>query len=178
MRDYYIFDIPVYGCSEKRYSNAMDNAVAKRHDEIFSMTGISREKAPESYKNSETHTRRAFGGPWHFNQVVGWLRLFAESSHIGGHLWWIDARRINKVMRHKRFYLKTASDVLGTYFTKQDDSETIYRKTLKHINVLKRQAPLKGRYIDLENFCNIGPFVDWRGLLFPQRKIDTSQKKR
>lgn len=165
MEDYYIFDIPVYRCTEERFYADMDAAVAKRHDEIFATTSISQKNAPESYKNIEEHTRQTFGGPWNFNQVVGWLRLFAESSHVGGHLWWVDAKRIQRVMRKKRFFLTTISDVLSNYFTPEDDSVSIYRGTLKDIERLTKQRPLKDRYVDLETFLNIGPHIDWRGLL-------------
>lgn len=165
MEDYYIFDIPVYRCTEEQFYADMDAAVSKRHDEIFATTGISRKNAPESYKNMEEHTRQTFGGPWNFNQVVGWLRLFAESSHVGGHLWWIDAKRIQRVMRQKRFFLTTISDVLSNYFTSEDDSESIYRRTIEDIERLTKQRPLKDRHVDLETFLNIGPHIDWRGLL-------------
>lgn len=165
MRDYYIFDIPVYRCSEEQFDVDMAAAVAKRHDEFFATTGISRENAPESYKNIEEHTRQTFGGPWNFNQVVGWLRLFAEPSHVGGHLWWVDKKRIQRVMREKRFILITSSDVLGNYFTPEDDSDEIYRGTLEDIKRLSRQSPLKDRYVNLGTFLNIGPYIDWRSLL-------------
>ena len=54
-----------------------------------------------------------FGGPWKFNQIVGWLRIFVEGRMIRAHLWWIQGKRINRRKPHKRFLLTTASDVLG-----------------------------------------------------------------
>ncbi len=168
MIDYYIFDIPVYSCTEGRYNADMDKGVAKRLkelNEIFDMSGTSRTKAPKSDVMAKVHFRQNFGGPWHFNQIVGWLRLYVKPSHVGDHLWWVDAIQINRIMRKKRFYLMTASNVLATYFTPDDDSEIIYQKTLADIERLASENPLRGRYVDLENFRNIGPFINWRALL-------------
>lgn len=164
MRDYYFFDIPVYRCPEERFDRERDEALAKRLAEIKDM-GVPREKAPESYDMNEQHFQKEYGGPWRYNQTIGWLRLYAEGSHIGGHLWMVDAKRIQRNMRNKRFYLRTGSNVLVANFMPDADAKVIYQETKSAIERLSRESPLKGRYVDLETFCNLGPFIGWRSLL-------------
>ena len=44
-------------------------------------------------------------------------------------------------------------------------SSDIYEQIETEIADLSKQAPYKGRYLDLEAFHNIGPFVDWRRII-------------
>ena len=161
----YIFDIPVYRTTNEKFDTEIDMLVAKRIEWIVSHDPQRRLLSRER-QNRQPHTVIAeSGGPWQFNQVVGWLRLYVDPSHVCGELWWVDAKRINRIMRKRRFYLTTASNVLATYFTPEYDSESIYQKTLVDIERLTSERPLKKRYLDLENFRNIGPFINWRVLL-------------
>jgi hypothetical protein len=118
----------------------------------------------EAYIAAEDRLQRTYGGPWNFNQAIGWIRLYAAGSHVGGHLWWVDAKRPQRNMRNKMFRLMTPSNILPTFFTPAHSSDEIYRETLKAIKNLSRES-LKGRYVDLEAFENIGPFVNWQELL-------------
>jgi hypothetical protein len=72
---------------------------------------------------------------------------------------------VSKGSCDKKNFLTTISDVLSNYFTSEDDSESIYRRTIEDIERLTKQRPLKDRYVDLETFLNIGPHIDWRSLL-------------
>lgn len=103
MERYYIFDIPIYRCTEERVYSDVDAAVANENHKLFLTTGILQENAPVTCRRVKQHIIEECGGPWNFNQVVGWLRLFAEWSHIGGHLWWVDVKHIQRNMRNKRF---------------------------------------------------------------------------
>ena len=143
----------------------MEEGAAKRLEELFASTGIPREKTPDSYKFAEEHFKRTYGGPWNFNQIVGWIRLYIEGSHVGGHLWWVDAKRLRRNMSNRTFYLTTPSNILATHFRAGDDSDKIYRETLADIQRLSKETPLNGHYVDIETFRNIGPFINWRELL-------------
>jgi len=164
MNDAYICDIPVYRCREQAYYHETERKVAATIEDMMQTTGVPRHKAPESYKGAEEHFRAEYGAPWTFNEVVGWVRLYAAGSHVGAHLWWVESKRLQRKMR-KTFYLTTPSNILGTYFTPEDSSEEIFAEILAHLNALSRRSPLKGRYLDLRVFRNVGPFINWRALL-------------
>jgi hypothetical protein len=158
-----IFEIPVYRCAKEAYYTEMHAKTVEHMEALQSKTGITREIAPDSFRSNEEFFWARFGGPWDFNEVVGWVRLYAEPSSIGAQLWWVN-KRIQRRMR-KVFRLTSESNILGTDFSPKDDSRTIFTKTLAQIESLGTQKPLKGRHLDLRAFRDIGPFVDWRALL-------------
>src|SRR5438045_660633 len=45
---------------------------------------------------------RSYGGPWPYNQAVGWLRLFVRGSGIRADLWFSRARRFSRKMGHQQ----------------------------------------------------------------------------
>jgi hypothetical protein len=151
MKAFYIFDIPVYLCAENAYYAEME------------AVEVAREKAP----------------PWYFNQVVGWIRLFAEGSSVGGHLWWVDARSVAKTNAEDLFYPTNHSYILAAHEaprektlqwgfnqdTTREDNSKIFGEVLAQIERIAKEPPLEGRYVDLRTFRNAGPFINWRELL-------------
>jgi hypothetical protein len=165
MRDYYIFDIPVYRLPKDKYYKDRDEATTRHLRKVFPGVEFPPEKYPGHCQTLEQEFHKAFGGPWDFNQVVGWLKLYAEGSAIGAHLWWVaEAKRLQSRMR-KTFYLTTSSNKLATWFQPEDKSDTIFAETLTQIEALAKERPLKRRYVDLDAFRNVGRFIDWRGLM-------------
>jgi hypothetical protein len=155
MRNLYIFGIPVYLCPENAYHAQME-------------AEASRDLASIEFPRGETPD-----APWDFNQVVGWIRLFADESRIiGGHLWWVNARKI--------FYLNSPSDILAAHIT-QKDSEKIFEEVLAQIERIAKEPPFKGHYVDLRTFRNAGRFINWRKLLdeaasdYPSFRMDNTE---
>ncbi len=84
MRDFYVFDIPVYLRPKSKYYRDMEQATARHLRKLFPSVESPREKFPKQCEAIEQDFCKTFGGPWEFNQVVGWLRLYVEGSSIGG----------------------------------------------------------------------------------------------
>jgi hypothetical protein len=164
MRDFYIIDIPVYLQPKDQYYKNREAATIRHLGKLFPGVESPREKYPTQCQIIEHEFHKTFGGPWDFNQVVGWLKLYAEGSTIGAHLWWVDAKRLQTRMR-KTFYLTTFSDALASWFKPEDSSERIFSETINQIEALAKQRIFKGKHIDLVEFRNLGPFIDWRGLM-------------
>lgn len=174
MEDLYIFDVPIYRCTKHSYYADMEQREKKHIHELLTNNGVPHETAPDTHQRAKEHLRKAFGGPWDFNQIIGWIRLYAEGSHIGGQLWWVDAKRIRRDTR-KTFYLRTPSNILATYFAPTDNSASIFSETLTQLEALGKRIQVEGHYVDLENFRNLGPFIKWRELL---NSAVTSRRKR
>jgi len=49
-------------------------------------------------------------------------------------------------------------------------SNHIYARIEEELTKLGSKKPFKGRYIDMETFRNLGPFVDWKLLKSAQDK--------
>lgn len=164
MRNQYIFDIPVYRKTHEEFNAEINRELAKRVERIVSCDPQRRPPNGKTRQRLHHAVIAESGGPWQFNQIVGWLRLFVEGGKIGCHPWWIDAKRLNRKMRHKRLYLKTKSDVLGIRLRNESSNE-IYDILLKRLTKEAAEPPYKKRYVDLDVFRRVGPFIDWRGML-------------
>jgi hypothetical protein len=165
MRDQYIFDIPIYRNSKDDFYTEIDSSFEKRVEWIISHDPERRPLDHEVRQRVHHSVIAEFGGPWQFNQIVGWLRLFVEGNTIGCHPWWVDAKRINRRMRNKRLYLQTPSDILQARFRNESPNE-IYSILLERLVRLSKDNSYNNLYIDLDVFRRIGPFIDWHRLLF------------
>lgn len=123
---------------------------------------ISRKESPETYKVAEQYFDRNYWAPWYYNQTIGWLQLYIIGTSIRCEYFFIDAKRITRRIKQKRFLWHGKAFELTP--SPSDSSETIYKSICDAIKGLNSR-PFKGRYIDLEKFNNIGPFVNWRVLL-------------
>ena len=164
MRDKYIFDIPIYRKTKDDFNAEIETEFAKHVGWMISSDPHQRPLNSETKIRGKDSIIREYGGPWQFNQIIGWLRLFAEGYTIGGHLWWVDAQRLNRKMRNKRLKLTTPSDVLHVRFSNESSTE-IFNKLLERLTAITKESKYKKRYIDLDVFCHVGPFIDWRALL-------------
>jgi hypothetical protein len=55
--------------------------------------------------------------------------------------------------------------VFEVHLVPEQSSEDIYRELCNVLNQLKREKPLKGRFLDTELFLNIGPHMNWRAMV-------------
>ena len=164
MVDQYIFDIPIYRKTKDDFKAEIDSLVASRIDWIVSHDPKQQTLDQEIHQRIYHSIIADSGGPWQFNQIVGWLRLFIEGNSIGCHPWWVDAKRINRRMRNKRMYLQTPSDILQARF-KNESSNEIYNGLLERLIKLSKDSTYKNRYVDFDVFQRIGPYIDWHTLL-------------
>lgn len=169
MRDQYIFDIPIYRKSKQEFINETNSHFKKRVKWIESHDPFERPLESDVLSRVKHSVIAESGGPWQFNQIVGWFRLYVEGNKIGCHPWWVDAERITRRMRKKRFYMKTFSDILGIHFT-TESSEEIFERLLKRLTNLASEPMYMNRYVDFDVFQRIGPHINWRDLIHCSKK--------
>jgi len=63
---------------------------------------FSKEEGPDTYRLAEKSFDRDWS-PWYFNQAIGWLRLYVSGKSIKAEYYFIDAKRITKFVKNKRF---------------------------------------------------------------------------
>ena len=165
MRDYYVFDIPIYRCTQEKYYQQLEAETEKQTDQCCEAQGLARALCPSTVEGIQQHTFDRFGGLWAFNQVIGWLRLFVEGRGIGGHLWMAKGRQFRRRMPGKTFRLTTPSNVLATYLPPNCTSAEVYKHVLSHIEDFAKRDSFRRRFVDLSVFSRIGPHVDWLGLM-------------
>lgn len=159
----YFFEIPIYRCGEEQFLSQRDRALAEHLKWLTDVSGVPPERAPVSHNNAKSSFIDSYGGPWRYNQIIGWLRMSAGRSSIAADLWLCDAKRYARRMRYKRFYY------LGTQFVAQCpqelSSEQIFLQIMSRLREYNLAWRRRGIVLDLECLARIGPSVDWRSML-------------
>jgi hypothetical protein len=162
----YIGDLPVYRLSEARYYEDL-----QRHVDAY-ICGDEPEKRKEReafYERNPghrimfaAHAQKQYGGPWRYNEVVGYVRLHFLGSQIRGELFMVDKKKIvrsrTKVMRCR--CLKVAPELT---ILRDGSNAEIYETILRYIAAARKE--LRRRHLDSSIFETTGPYVDWKALL-------------
>jgi hypothetical protein len=162
-----LFEIPVYRSSFDDYAKEMEDE--KTEEVRRAAEGYDRNllNLHPSASLREAHLKRAaaffnahrwYG--WHYNDAIGWIRLKGNWDVIKADYYFAGAKRI--VRRAKRRTFEWRGKILELWLPPEASSANIYENLLHELQQLRRKAPFKGRYVDLEAFQNIGPFIDWR----------------
>lgn len=99
------------------------------------------------------------GNPYPYNQVVGWIVLWTRSDSILGECYAVNGQRINHACKKLPFqWLGRAFDV---YVFDDDTDTTIPVKIREEMKLLTKSGTFKNRWIDLEAFDNLAPYIRW-----------------
>lgn len=105
---------------------------------------------------------------WKYNDIVGYIGLFAGKNQIKAEYWFIDAKRISRRLIKKNIVYR---DKLFEFTVNQNyTSQDILDKLMSHLSSLSSHSRLKKRYIDLEAYCNISPTINWSSLIKDPKK--------
>ena len=164
----YIFDIPIYRCTKEQYDAETEKKVESHIAECYEGQGFARPTEGTDLVLLNQRMGRyadSLGGPWYFNQVVGWLRLFLQGYNVAGNLWMADAKRLSRRMPNKTIYCMSPSNCLATGITHPSSSAEIYRQVLDALKQFATKGDMKRRYLDVSVLERLGPFVNWQQLL-------------
>lgn len=150
----YFFDIPVYRLSEEKYDAQTEAEIQGNY------LKNGRGKPPISY-NDYFERMSIFHDPWRFNETIGYIRLYFLGHEIRGDYYQHKASRIYKTRRkHIRYKTYKLADEIS--ILNQNDAQ-IYESILLYLHKCERELPK--RYIDLENFKQIGQYLRWNALI-------------
>jgi hypothetical protein len=156
--DRYFFDIPIYRCSPDQHTSWF----AEEKRKSLQPFEATRETAPESLAISKQWFGEWHWYPWRYNEVIGWLRLYALGSQVRAELWYVKAKRIVRETRKKIFFVGKEFEIS---FRSVDSNPEIGKVVLETLRNLKRQSLYRKRYVDLECFEVVSQHLDWKGLL-------------
>jgi len=159
LTDKFFFDIAIYRCTPELHQLEME----KEKNKLVESLCYSKEEAPVSYKNAIRGWEDRNWYPWRYNEVVGWIRLYIDGDSIKGEYYFIKMKRISKELRKKIYYWQGGA--IEIHIELLDSSEDIFLKICNEIEELKKERPFKGRFIDMECFKSIGPYVNWKRLV-------------
>lgn len=163
----YILDIPVYRIGRDAIDQQFANAIDQRCNELDPSEYQTQQEFESHQARIRDQLAESLHLPWQFNQVVGWLRLYAAPSRIGAEHWFVTAKRLSANLRKKRFLLSGGSDALQASYLNQNSSE-IFFDLIDRLQRYPLENSGKSLVLDLSTLQEIGPFVDWRALIDKQ----------
>lgn len=102
----YFMMVPVYRLTKEKYDSDVENYIESQYrndDETIKKHYID---DPEDKKSWNFYLREIYGGPWEFNEIIGFIKLYFCGNQIRGEYWAVNAKRICKT-RRKQFKFKT-----------------------------------------------------------------------
>jgi len=170
MRKIFFFDVPIYKiekesyeANQKLYIDECLNDDPEHHAEI---EAFYRECPHAKIRNSDYFWRQ-YGGPWQFNEIIGYIRLYSEGYQIRGQLWYVDVKRVVRNPRHKILICKNAGLGFGIPVDTptQSTNVEIFDLIMKYLDSVRLLPRFKKRFVDSSLFETIGPYVDWKSLI-------------
>jgi len=171
MSETFIFDIPTYRTTKASYSEDQELYI----DEcLYDHSELSRSEMEAFYKDnphSEIRNRdyywRQYGGPWRFNQIIGYIRLYLTGYQVQGQLWYVYAKRLVRKPRHKILICKNAGLGFGipVDISPRSSNVEIFSHIMKYLDSIRTNPKFTNRFIDSSLLEMIGPYVDWWSLI-------------
>jgi hypothetical protein len=160
----YLFDIPIYWCGEDTFNAKYDAKLhtdEDREKKNLRAQGLEYEPSEHLRRLSHSILWEKSMGPWRFNQVVGWVRVYRDGDMLKGEYWSIKANRVGWQLRKKQ--LVPQGKAFEIWPGSRETSAQIFNRMHQRLRTFETE--LRGRVIDFESFENLGRFVDWRRLI-------------
>ncbi len=155
----YFFDIPIYRCSREKHTQELYKAKKKVLQFMIDLNGIE-VKNSSSYESLGNRYDFRFWYPWRYNEIIGWIRLYALGDQARGDLWFSNAKKIRSNLKNKRIFCR--GKAFERTILKNQSSTDIFHTICEELAVQEKEPPIKGRYLDKNMFYYIGKFINWR----------------
>ncbi len=157
-RERHLFDVPICRCNLDQHTEEM----AQEKSKYIQSLKEHRETPPESSTNAEKWFDDNRWYPWRFNEIVGWIHLYLRGSQVRGELYFLRSESAGGDV-NKRFYW--VGRIFELHCHADDSSATIYNAICAELIRFQNEPQCKERYLDLEAFREMGPFINWRKLV-------------
>lgn len=160
----HFFELPIYRCSEDDFNRQYKKDLNERLQPLAESISAPPEDSAV-LRNAEQNFWENYGGPWRYNQLVGWLQLYVGSDQIRGELWEVNAKRVERRMRHKQ--MRPTGKAFEIYCFPEDTSADILERVRGELAQFQKRFR-GGRFtLDTECFDNTARALDWRALVKP-----------
>ena len=131
------------------------NEPKEKVDEFYKME-------PELKKRFTKDAWQIFGGPWRYNEIIGYIRLHFLGDQIRGEYWLVKSKRIVKT-RKKIIDFLSHKIVPEKTIPRDATNSEIYELIMAYIEEAKKY--LRKWHVDSEDFEKIGKLIDWKSLI-------------
>ncbi len=163
----YFMDLPVYRLPEADYYQDREKYI-----ESILFPADNPTFAEGSHKQRETDRARfdlryelfanSYGGPWPYNEIIGFIQLHFFGSQIRGDYWSHDAKRVVRT-RTKRFKWQTHKLAPEMDLPRGGTNAEIFATVMRYVERCGHE--LEGRCIFTRDLEVLGPHLNWNGLL-------------
>jgi hypothetical protein len=159
----YFFEISVYRLSEANYKEAMKTYIRKSvptYDGPEQLLQYRVQNPGQDHPDSLLVglLSRQFGGPWMYNEIIGYLRLYLYHSQIRVEYWQVQSKRI--VKSRKKLFGRNSPTIVDEISIRDRSSNSEVKKAVEAV-VKACDQKLKRRYLDLRYFSAIKDHVNW-----------------
>lgn len=148
----FFYDLPVYRLDEDSYYDGR-TAYIRRYARL---TGI--EKLDIA---AEEHLQRAYGGPWRYNEIVGYIRLHFVGSQVRGEYFSVERKRLVRT-RKKTLYWQTWKLAPEVEVAPPYTDSAVWRAIASYVAQCREEVG--GRFIDTSLLESISTHVKWGDL--------------
>ncbi|ESQ90250.1 hypothetical protein [Asticcacaulis benevestitus] len=160
----HFYDLPVYRLSEEKYYELANQELDARDQKQQAI--LAPHPVPDSYRSRIEQHRYDKYGPWRFNEILGYIRLFFLGSQIRGEYFSAEKQQ-NRLSRSGKVFtyrtLKLAPEITIYPLDAMSDAD-IYAAVQAYISDCKKELT-RERVIDDSLLEAIAPFVKWRELI-------------
>ncbi len=163
-----ILELPIYRCKEEQYYKEQEDkfeAEVNATQQSYRSCGATIPYITKTDKDQfklDWYKRNVC--IWDFNQIVGWIRLYAWTGNIAAYSFFVR-QPITKIMRLKQFDWDRVKFLEMPVFGNQSNA-MILKELKKRIHTTASHG-MRRRYIDTGVLDVIGPHIDWLALTTP-----------
>ncbi len=146
---YDLFEIAVYRLAENKYNHELLNYISTINE------GVERPL-------DEGYLREQYGGPWQYNEIMGYLRFYRYGeSQIRCTYWETTAKR--KVRTRKKTFVITSNSYCRVLFSNTASNTELANAMKKAVAHCENR--LKNRSVDRRLFDSTVNHIDWKSVL-------------
>jgi len=150
-----LFELPVYRLSEEMYYDKFNLEYEKRK---------TPNNDPISEEKINQNIFKDYGGAWKYNEIIGYLELYAQKSDIRCAYYKVNAKRIVRT-RKKQYEIYDDTIYKIDIFRKYTNEQLIVKiKELVDNCIL--QDEFENRFVDRKLFDKMVDYVDWYKLIY------------
>jgi len=169
----FLFDIPIYRCSEKICKKQLDK------DEKKYLTNLGIPKNTHTYEMAKQHWLNSTK-PWRYNEIVGWFKISIRGMKICGkpeyHVFaqlFFQNKRIQKNQTNKKFVLLNCHENVSVPIANSDSIfkiiigfiDTISKRNYERLYPIESSVNLSRYFLDKEQIESLGRYVNWSALI-------------
>ena len=154
-----VFEILVYSCSDKQFSDRIRLKAEKVMSHVRDYkNGFWQKQLEDEYNR---HIK-----PIRYNQVIGAIEIHILHGQVRADYWFTDKKRIYIDSKNKGTILWQGKLLERNYSGEKLTSDEIFKDFMACLKTeITNTSSFKKRHIDLKSFERVGTYVDWCALI-------------